>query len=634
MGDAREGGATSNTITGGSFFNAVVQGRDITVHLPPAITPALSGLPAPASAFTGRDKHVEQLLADLAPTIGGAGGEQRGVPVSAVSGLAGIGKTELAVQTAARALGQPGWFPGGVLFTDLAGYDPERHVPPERALEGLLRSLGIPGEHIPNGLENRQRLYRSVLAAYAREDRRILVVIDNASTSGQARPLLPTDGTTAAVVTSRHTLDGLDARLHDLDTLSEAASIAVLDQALRHARGNDDTRFADDIQATAVIARLCAGLPLALRIAAAILAAAPTRPAASLAAALQAEHTRLDKLARPDRAVRAAFELSYRHLTPDQARIFRLLPIDPGPDLSTEAATHLADTDTDRAEDLLRHLADAHLIVPGQVWGRWSLHDLMRLYADEVGHQHPHQRNAAEYRLHRHYVMKSRAARSRIIEKERSTPLREQASQCFSGISEAIWWFKEEHSNLIALITGAPVRSRAVTATVLAGFTAPYLRTGHHVEDLLAIAETLKTLSLERADTPARLGLSLLMVSYELDRAHYKLDAVNLLMDAVECFRECEDPAAEAVAIADIRHHLLGILRSGALSKTCALRLLRLIVTHTHCVDPEHREQNSTTSRTCWCRGCWKWRITEANKNIQRKGHNELLVHGLPGSLP
>lgn len=410
-GAAREGGATHNSITGGIFFHAVIQGRDITVQLPPAIKPALSGLPKLASAFTGRDQHVERLLTDLAPATEGAV-EQRTVLVSAVSGLAGIGKTELAVQTAAQALRQPGWFPGGVLFVDLFGYDPERTLSPERALEGLLHALGVPGEHIPGGLEDRQRLYRSVLAAYAREGRRILVVVDNASTTGQAGPLLPTDGITAALVTSRHTLDGLDARLHDLDTLDTDASLAVLDQALRHARGDGDTRFTDDAEAAAVIARLCAGLPLALRIAAAVLASSPGRPASHLAAALQAEHTRLDKLARPDRAVRAAFDLSYQHLTPEQARIFRLLPLNPGPDLATESAAHLTDTGSDQAEELLQQLAEAHLIEPGSSWGRWRMHDLVRLYADEHGRVHatPDQRDTARIRLFTHYQDTTEAA--------------------------------------------------------------------------------------------------------------------------------------------------------------------------------------------------------------------------------
>lgn len=447
MSGARKDDATSNTITGGIFFHTVVQGRDITVQLPPTITPALSGLPAPASAFTGRDKHLQELLADLAPATSGAG-EQRTVLVSAVSGLAGIGKTELAVQTATQALKQPDWFPGGVLFTDLAGYDPERRLSPERALEGLLRALAIPGEHIPNGLEDRQRLYRSVLAAYARENRRILVVVDNASTTAQAGPLLPTDGTTAALVTSRHTLDGLDARLHDLDTLDEAASTAVLDQALRHARGTNDTRFTDDAEAATVIARLCAGLPLALRIAAAILAAAPTRPAASLAAALQAKHTRLDKLARPDRAVRASFDLSYQHLPPDQARLFRLLPLNPGPDLSTDATAHLAATDPDQTEELLQHLAEAHLIEPALVWGRWRMHDLIRAYTRGLAAQDGSeaQQNAA-YRLLRYYVAHVEDADDFV----RALPGTHHSALLHDRES-ALAWLDEERLNLVAVV--------------------------------------------------------------------------------------------------------------------------------------------------------------------------------------
>lgn len=391
------------------FFHAVIQGQDITVQLPPQVTPALSGLPEASQTFTGRDENLDQMLEALAPD---GTGRQRAVLVTAVAGLAGIGKTELVVQTAVRARKNPGWFPGGVLFVDLFGYDPGRRLSPERALDGWLRALGMPGEHIPAGLQDRQRLYRSVLAAYAEQGRRILVIIDNASTTEQARPLLPTDGTTAALVTSRHTLDGLDARLTDLDVLDDHTSAALLDQALRRARGDSDTRVADDPDAAAAIARLCAGLPLALRIAAALLAAAPARPAASLATALQAEHTRLDKLRRPDRAVRAAFDLSYRLLDDDPARLFRLLPLNPGPDLSTEAAAHLADSDPDKTEELLQHLADAHLVEPGQVWGRWRLHDLVRLFADEHGHTHAttDQRQTAQTRLFTHYQTTTAAA--------------------------------------------------------------------------------------------------------------------------------------------------------------------------------------------------------------------------------
>ncbi|MFJ6784734.1 hypothetical protein [Streptomyces yangpuensis] len=331
---AAEGGPTGpvhNTITGGAF-HLVIQGRDfqnVTLQLPPQVTPALSGLPGASRTFTGRDEHLDRMLEGLAPD---GTGRQRAELVTVVAGLAGIGKTELVVQTAVRALKNPGWFPGGVLFVDLFGYDPGRRLSPEQALDGWLRALSIPGEHIPAGLQELQRLYRSVLAAYAEQGRRILVIIDNASTEEQARPLLPTDGTNAALVTSRHTLDGLeDALLTDLHVLDDHASTTLLDQALRRARGDSDTRVADDPDAAAAIARLCAGLPLALRIAAAILAAAPTRPAASLATALKAKHTRLNRLRRPERAVRAAFDLSYQLLNEAPPTCSGCCPSTPAP---------------------------------------------------------------------------------------------------------------------------------------------------------------------------------------------------------------------------------------------------------------------------------------------------------------
>ncbi|MFF2436663.1 tetratricopeptide repeat protein [Streptomyces sp. NPDC058107] len=544
MSDVGETGATSNTINGGIFFHAVIQGRDITVQLPPRITPALSGLPAPASAFTGRGKHVEQLLEDLAPATRGMGG-QRAVLVSAVSGLAGIGKTELAVQTATRALNHPDdWFPGGVLFTDLAGYDPERRLSPERALEGLLRALAIPGEHIPNGVEDRQRLYRSVLATYAREGRPILVVVDNASTTGQAAPLLPTDGTTAALVTSRHTLDGLDARLHDLGTLDEAASTALLDQALRYARGDHDTRITDDPDAATVIARLCAGLPLALRIAAAILAAAPTRPATSLATALQAEHTRLDKLARPDRAVRAAFDLSYQYLTPDPARLFRLLALNPGLDVSSDAAAHLADTGHEQAETLLQHLAEAHLIEPAQAWGRWRMHDLVRLYADEHGRSHAtsDHRDNARIRLFTHYQDTTQAADTHL------DTLPGPRAPRFSDRDDALQWLDAEHANLTATATTAPALGHPAITAFLVFALARYLHYRRYFDEWVTLTTTALAVFRELGDRHGE-GGALNNLGTALRQVRRFEEAIDAETQAAAVFRELGDRHSEGTAL-------------------------------------------------------------------------------------
>ena len=162
------------------------------------------------------------------------------VVVSAVAGLAGVGKTALAIQ-AAHAARRAGWFPGGVLFLDLHGYD-DQAVQPGQALDALLRALGVPAEHIPPGMEERAGLYRSALAAVTDP---VLVVADNASAEAQVRPLLPGPGPHRVLVTSRHTLAGLGARLLDVEVLDEQAAIALVEEVLRAARPGDDRISSD-----------------------------------------------------------------------------------------------------------------------------------------------------------------------------------------------------------------------------------------------------------------------------------------------------------------------------------------------------------------------------------------------------
>jgi len=384
-----------NTISGGIFFSAVIQSRDITVQLPPEISPALSGLPSGTQAFTGRDTDLCVLLDILAPFAAGGDGDFEAPGASppsmvvAVGGLAGIGKTELAIQ-AARATLDRGWFPGGVLFVDLFGYDPVRSLDPGQALEGFLRALAIPDEHIPPQTQDRARLYASVLAAYAREGRRILVVIDNAATQEQAKPLLPAGPAGVTIVTSRDILGMLGAQLLDLDILPPENAVHMLDRALRVARPSD-TRVTDYPGVAARIAQLCGGLPLALQIIAALLSENPHRPLAEMATDLDDERTRLDELSYADTAVRAAFELSYQRLDRDHARLFRLLTINPGPEISTQATAALADVDLRAARRGLEALARAHLIDRGSNYGRWRMHDLLRLYARQLSETHTHE---------------------------------------------------------------------------------------------------------------------------------------------------------------------------------------------------------------------------------------------------
>ncbi|MFJ7049630.1 tetratricopeptide repeat protein [Streptomyces sp. NPDC101112] len=478
---------TANEISGGWFFHAVIQGRDITVQLPPRIPPALSGLPQASTTFTGRDTQVGELLKGLAPSR-----EQQAWLVTAVAGLAGIGKTELVVQTALRALQEPGWFPGGVLFIDMFGYDPKRRLSPEQALDGLLRALGMPSEHVPADLQDRSRLYRSVLAGFAEQGKRILVIIDNISTDDQADPLLPTDGRTAALLTSRDTPD-VGARLLDLDILNPDASIALLQQALDQARPGD-MRVTNEPEAAATIARLCAGLPLALRIAAALLADFVTRPLASLAKALDAQHTRLHRLRRKERAVQAAFDLSYQHLGADHARLFRLLPLNAGPDLSTAAAAQLADTDPLETEELLADLARAHLIEPEASWGRWRMHDLVRLYAADLAQQDDVEHAQAFTRLLNYYTSTLHAS----LEASELVPSSPGASLTprFTDPNEALTWLRIERVNLTAAVEAAAARHPDITVNLALGL-ATVLHRWHHFDDYISVARAALPAALE-----------------------------------------------------------------------------------------------------------------------------------------
>ncbi|MEO3751155.1 tetratricopeptide repeat protein [Streptomyces sp. B6B3] len=549
-----------NTISGGLYLGPVIQARDVTVRLPPRITPALGGLPAPSPAFTGRQRDIERVREVLAPGGSDAGGP-RTVLVSAVSGLAGVGKTELAVKVGTLAWQEWGWFPGGVLFTELHGYDPERHVAPEQALEGLLRALAVPGEHVPHTLQDRQRLYRSILAAYAEEGRRILVVIDNAATADQARPLLPADGVNAALVTSRHTL-ALDARLHDLNVLDEPEAVGMLRETLRVARGDGDTRISRAPEAAGRIARLCAGLPLALSIAASLLAEDDTQDytAADLVEELESEHTRLEQLSYDERAVRAAFDLSYRRLDQRQARLFRLLPLNPGPDVSGEAAAHLAAVEERDARHLLTRLARAHLIErkPGR---RWGMHDLVRLYAGEHGRAQADtdEREAARTRLFTHY-RDTAAAASAAAGHVAADPGDRSGPSRFRDREQALRWLDAEHANLVATATTAPRLGHPATATALAFTLAHHLNHRRHFDDWLALTTTALAVVREAGDRRGE-GTALNNLSVVLREVRRFGEAVDAGTRAVDLRRETGDHHGEARALANLGAALRGVRR-------------------------------------------------------------------------
>lgn len=440
---------------------------------------ATAALPAPPPRFVGRADETAELLSVLEPDRARHPVAPAAV-VSAVSGLGGMGKTALALHAAHEAAVVRGWFPGGVLFVNLRGYDPQDKVTSEQALAALLRALGIRGEDIPPTPEERAALYRSELARLADTGKPVLLVADNASTADQVAALLPARHEHRALVTSRDTLATLPARQLRLDQLTSADARDLIAATLTLARPGDP-RSGHQSDALDEVVAHCDGLPLALEIAAARLSGDPGLPFATLAAELADSRNRLDSLHYDDSSVRTAFALSYRRLTPEQARLFRLLPVDPGPDISTAAASVLLGRP---ARGQLAALARAALLSEEPVGsGRWRMHDLIRLFAADLTRQDSaRQRSQAEKRLLRHYMTTTKAATRFLWGRTQGA----STSGPFANREEAVAWLEEERPNLVAAARLAAT-SRVGTAVRLVYGMSIFLHRWGYVNDNVVV---------------------------------------------------------------------------------------------------------------------------------------------------
>jgi tetratricopeptide (TPR) repeat protein len=526
---------TANEITGGVFFNAVIQGRNITVQLPPEVVIPLAGLPQGSPAFTGRQTVLDSILDVLNPA---SSDTQLTV---AISGLPGAGKTELAIQAARAALAR-GWFPGGALFVDLLGHDFARRVEPGAALETLLRALGIPFQDIPLSVPARARLYASALATYANEGRRILLVIDNASDARQIMQLLPSDGISGVMVTSRTTLAALDARLFDLDVLSPSESVELIERALHVSNGSSDTRVSADLESARTVAGLCGYLPLALRIVAALMASRPALTMAHMAVRLAGERTRFDELQFNDLRVNAAFDLSYRELDEEQARLFRLVSVNPGPDISTETATVLMGGQEVRRT--LEALARTHLIAHGSRYGRWQMHDLVRLYSQEHGHATAANdgRKEAFASLLNYYLACTRMANDHL-----DPSVKAPATDRFPRRDAALEWLDNEHLNLTSAAYAAGDGHPAIAVHLVLSL-GRYLYWRRRFDEQISLIQY----ALEAArrvndrDSEARLLNSLGTALQQIWRTG---DAINAYQKAADIFRGLDDRHGEGTAL-------------------------------------------------------------------------------------
>ena len=409
-------------------------------------------LPALGVHFTGRAAELTMLdgLLDKVAAEPGAG------VISVISGTAGVGKTALAVHWAHHVASR---FPDGQLYVNLRGFESSgRPVPPAEAIRGLLDALEVPAERIPVSLDAQTGLYRSLLAG-----RRVLVVLDNARNAEQVRPLLPGSHSCLVVVTSRSQLAGLVAAegAHQLalDLLTEAEARELM--ALRLGA----ERLGAEPGAAAELIGLCARLPLALAIAAAHASVRPGLWLGMLAEELKDAQRRLDALETGDPAVsvRAVFSWSVGSLLTPADRMFRLLGLHPGPDITTSAAASLASISPPQARRALRELAEAHLISE-HASGRFSLHDLLRAYATEqaADQERETERHAAVQRTLDYYLHTTHAA-ALLLEPHRDPihlppPQPGAKPEAIADDRQAMAWFGAEHRVLTALINLAVSR--------------------------------------------------------------------------------------------------------------------------------------------------------------------------------
>ncbi|GGS42431.1 AfsR/SARP family transcriptional regulator [Actinokineospora fastidiosa] len=491
----------------------------------PAPVPARCDLPADATHFTGREAELRRLL----DAAGGGGA----VAISAIDGMAGVGKTALAVHTAYRLMDR---YPDAQLFIDLHAHTPGRDpLPPQVALDKLLRAIGVPGERVPDDVEDRAALWRAELARL-----RAVIVLDNAADAEQIRSLLPGRSASLALVTSRQRLTSLDnVCLVSLDVLPPQDARALFAGVVGHERVGAEPDAVDEVL------RRCGYLPLAIRIAASRLRHRPSWTVAHLAARLGELPT----------GVAAAFALSYRHLSQRAQRLFRLLGLIPGPDIDLYAAAALAGHRPEETTAVLDELVDAHLLQEPLV-GRFRFHDLLRSYAAESAAGDD--RRGALTRLFDFYLHTASAAMDTLAPTEKphrpSLPPYDTPRPALTEYQAALRWLRAENANLVAVADAAAADGWHRHACHLSSTLWRYFHVSGKQNDALALHAHALTAAraagdrLLEAETLASLGY----VGWWLGR--YR-EAITHCRAAVAVARETGNLALEGRAL-----HALGLV--------------------------------------------------------------------------
>ncbi len=517
----------------------------------PRMVPAQ--LPPAVEVFTGRSQELADLDRLLAHTADQAaaqvtGGDSTAVVISVVSGSAGVGKTELALRWAHRVRGD---FPDGQLYINLRGFDPDRPLPAAVALAGFLRALGLADQSIPVEVEERAAAYRSLL-----DGRRMLVVLDNAASVEQVRPLLPGAPSCVVVVTSRDSLVGLVARHGaqrlNLDLLPCEDAVALLAALIGE-------RVQAEPEAVATLAELCARLPLALRVAAELAVARPTISLAQLVSELADEQRRLELLdaggdART--AVRGVFFWSYQHLTAAAARAFRLIGLHPGPHFDAYAVAALAGTSLDQAQQMVDLLVRAHLIRDPRP-SRYDMHDLLRAYATHLADVEDSEaaRQAALTHLFDHYLAAAATAMDVLVPAEQHRRPRVAPSATptppMPDSATALAWLDTERITLTAVSAYTAARGWPGHTTRLSTTLFRYLSVGGHISAGLTIHTYALRVARHTGEPAAEVDALLNLGHIDWHRGHYQ-QAADHHQQALILTREIGDRLGEARALLNL----------------------------------------------------------------------------------
>jgi DNA-binding SARP family transcriptional activator/tetratricopeptide (TPR) repeat protein len=464
--------------------NQILQGEPIELAAPAPIAFVPAQIPHDIAGFVGRDGELSQLDALLSECMGR-------VPIAAVVGTAGVGKTAMTVRWAHRVKDR---FPDGQLYIDLRGYGPGNPVPPEDALAAFLRALGVGGAAIPQDPTERAAQFRTVV-----DRKKLLILLDNARSAVQVRPLLPGSSSCLVVITSRDALGGLVAREGAHRVRLGRMPIGEAHRLLTELLGD---RGDTESETTAQLIERCARLPLALRIAAERIREHPHHLAA-LVAELADEHARLDLLDSgddPDASVRAVFFSSYRNLDSEAARLFRLFGVHPGHDIDAHALTALAGGDDLRTTRRLLDTLTRASLVDETADRRYVLHDLLATYAAELTEttDPPAERTAALARLLDYYLHAAARAVRFVMPSELEpsdtvgSPV--TATPELSTYEAAIRWLNNERANLVRAAEAA-TRDLPGYTTNLSRVLSGYLDLGMHLDEV----RRLQTISLDIA---------------------------------------------------------------------------------------------------------------------------------------